>query len=115
MKGWVYEDSHQVKKHGAEKASWSVGWIDPEGKRRCQSCGAGKAREDTEQDRGPRCGWKGELEWGQRVDRRRAVERPARSMGPPTPTLRRAGRPGPRVGECPPRIPPNRTPPRPSR
>jgi integrase len=38
---WVYQDDKQVKKHGEEKASWYVGWIDPEGKRRCKSCGPG--------------------------------------------------------------------------
>src|SRR5262249_26118285 len=43
MKAWIYQDDHQVKKHGAENASWYVGWLDPEGKRRCQSCGPGKA------------------------------------------------------------------------
>ena len=41
MKAWVYQDSHQVEKHGPDKASWYVGWIDPDGKRRCQSCGPG--------------------------------------------------------------------------
>jgi integrase len=41
MKAWVYQDDKQVKKHGAEAASWYVGWIDPEGKRRCKSCGPG--------------------------------------------------------------------------
>jgi hypothetical protein len=39
MKAWIYQDDKQVKKHGTKKASWYVGWIDPEGKRRCQSCG----------------------------------------------------------------------------
>jgi integrase len=39
---WVYQDDKQVKKHGEEKASWYVGWIDPEGKRRCKSCGPGE-------------------------------------------------------------------------
>src|SRR5262249_42771248 len=34
-------DSKQVRKHGAATASWYVGWIDPEGKRRCESCGPG--------------------------------------------------------------------------
>src|SRR3954447_594764 len=38
---WTYQDDHQVKKHGEAKASWYVGWIDPEGKRRCKSCGPG--------------------------------------------------------------------------
>ncbi len=41
MKAWVYQDDKQVKKHGAEAASWYAGWIDPDGKRRCKSCGAG--------------------------------------------------------------------------
>ena len=38
---WVYQDDKQVKQHGAERASYYVGWIDPEGKRRCKSCGPG--------------------------------------------------------------------------
>jgi integrase len=38
---WVYQDDKQVKKHGAKAASWYVGFYDPDGKRRCQSCGAG--------------------------------------------------------------------------
>lgn len=41
MKAWVYQDDKQVKKLGAAKASWYVGWYDPAGKRRCQSCGSG--------------------------------------------------------------------------
>ncbi len=43
MKAWVYQDDKQVKKRGTESASWYVGWIDPEGKRRCKSCGVGAA------------------------------------------------------------------------
>jgi integrase len=31
----------QVKKRGADKASWYVGWVDPAGKRRRKSCGPG--------------------------------------------------------------------------
>src|SRR5437868_15090041 len=38
---WIYQDEHQVKKHGADKAAHYVGWIDPEGKKRCKSCGRG--------------------------------------------------------------------------
>ncbi len=38
---WLYQDDKQVKARGAEAASWYVGWIDPEGKRRCKSCGPG--------------------------------------------------------------------------
>src|SRR5262249_42712755 len=41
MKAWTYQDSKQVKKHGPEKASWYVGWVDPDGDRCCQSCGPG--------------------------------------------------------------------------
>jgi integrase len=39
---WVYQDDKQVKKHGADAASWYVGWFDPEGKKRCKSCGPGE-------------------------------------------------------------------------
>jgi hypothetical protein len=42
MSAWVYQDDKQVKKVGAAAASWYVGWIDPDGKRRCKSCGPGK-------------------------------------------------------------------------
>src|SRR5262245_36895272 len=38
---WVYQDDKQVKKHGEAKASWYVGWLDPEGKRKGKSCGPG--------------------------------------------------------------------------
>lgn len=41
MKAWIFQDDKQVKKHGSKKASWQVGWLDPEGKRRSQSCGPG--------------------------------------------------------------------------
>jgi integrase len=40
---WIFQDDKQVKKHGPEAASWYVGWIDPEGKRKCKSCGPGTA------------------------------------------------------------------------
>ena len=39
---WIYQDVHQVEKRGQEKASWYVGWYDPEGKRKCKSCGPGE-------------------------------------------------------------------------
>ncbi len=39
---WIYQDDKQAKKYGEEKASWYVGWLDPEGKRRCKSCGPGE-------------------------------------------------------------------------
>jgi integrase len=42
-KAWIYQDDKQVKKHGEEKASWYVGWLDPAGKRRCRSCGPGES------------------------------------------------------------------------
>jgi integrase len=47
MKAWVYQDDKQVKKHGEEKASWYAGWIDPEGKRRCKSCGPSARGKDA--------------------------------------------------------------------
>jgi hypothetical protein len=36
-----------VQKHGTDKASFYVGWIDPEGKRKCGSCGAGAIGKKT--------------------------------------------------------------------
>lgn len=39
---WIYQDTKQVKKHGQDRASWFVGWYDPEGKRRTKSCGPGE-------------------------------------------------------------------------
>jgi integrase len=47
MRAWIYQDPKQVQKHGTDKAAWSVGWYDPEGKRRCQSCGIGSAGKKT--------------------------------------------------------------------
>lgn len=41
-KAWVYQDDKQVKKRGAENASWYVGWLEPDGRRKCKSCGAGE-------------------------------------------------------------------------
>jgi integrase len=41
MKAWTFQDDKQVKKHGEDKASWYVGWVDPDGNRRCKSCGPG--------------------------------------------------------------------------
>lgn len=37
---WVFQDAKQKKKLG-NKASWYVGWYDPDGKRRSKSCGPG--------------------------------------------------------------------------
>lgn len=49
---WVSQDTKQVAKHGADAASWYVGWIDPDGKRRCQSFGPGeKGRKAAEKRR----------------------------------------------------------------
>jgi integrase len=49
MSAWVYQDDKQVKKRGADRASWYVGWFDPAGKKRCKSCGPGaKGRRNAE-------------------------------------------------------------------
>lgn len=34
---WIFQDARMLKEHGPEKASWYVGWIDPDGKQRCKS------------------------------------------------------------------------------
>jgi integrase len=38
---WLFQDLKQVEKHGPEASSWYVGWFDPEGKKKCKSCGPG--------------------------------------------------------------------------
>src|SRR5262245_11064733 len=38
--GWLDPDG-KLKKVGPERASWYVGWLDPDGKRRCKSFGPG--------------------------------------------------------------------------
>ena len=40
-KVWIFQDPKQVKKVGQEQASYYVGFYDPEGKKRCESCGPG--------------------------------------------------------------------------
>jgi integrase len=39
MRAWVYQDHRQKKKLG-DKAPWSAGWVDPEGKRRSKRIGS---------------------------------------------------------------------------
>lgn len=39
MKAWLFQDHRQKEKLG-DKAPWSVGWLDPEGKRRSKKVGA---------------------------------------------------------------------------
>jgi hypothetical protein len=41
MKASVFQAPKQVKKVGEAASSWYVGWFDPEGKKRCKSCGPG--------------------------------------------------------------------------
>lgn len=41
MKSWIYQDAKQVAKRGAAACSWYVGWYEPDGRRRCKSCGTG--------------------------------------------------------------------------
>jgi integrase len=38
---WIYQDLHMVQKHGEDRASWYVGWLEPDGRRKCKSCGPG--------------------------------------------------------------------------
>jgi len=40
-KTWTYQDPKQLKKVGPDKASWYVGWFDPDGNKRGKSCGPG--------------------------------------------------------------------------
>jgi len=43
VKAWVYQYSKQVANVGSDAAAHYVGWIDPDGRRKCKSCGPGKA------------------------------------------------------------------------
>ena len=38
---WVYQKKAQVEKHGPDKASWYVGWCEPDGRKKGRSCGPG--------------------------------------------------------------------------
>src|SRR5262245_16594155 len=42
LRAWIFQDPKQVAKHGAAKAAWYYGWYEPNGKRRCKSCGPGR-------------------------------------------------------------------------
>ena len=39
MRAWKFQDSRQAKQLGEKKAPWSVGWYDPEGRRRSKKIG----------------------------------------------------------------------------
>jgi integrase len=41
MRVWIFQNARQVQKYGSDGASWYVGYRDPDGKRRSESCGAG--------------------------------------------------------------------------
>lgn len=46
---WVFQQPTQIKRVGEEKASWCAGWISPDGKRHCRSCGPGnRGKRDAE-------------------------------------------------------------------
>lgn len=40
MKAWLFQDTRQKQKLGEDKCPWSVGWIDPDGKRRSKRVGS---------------------------------------------------------------------------
>ena len=40
MRAWVFQDSRQKKKLGTAKCPWSVGWNDPDRKRRSKRIGS---------------------------------------------------------------------------
>ena len=41
MSAWIKQNAGQVKKHGEDDASWYCEWDEPDGTRRCKSCGRG--------------------------------------------------------------------------
>jgi len=40
MRAWLFQDSRQKKKHGEAQCPWSVGWLDPNGRRRSKRIGS---------------------------------------------------------------------------
>lgn len=42
-KAWVSQLKRHLEKYGADGASWYVNWIDPSGRQRMKSCGAGES------------------------------------------------------------------------
>lgn len=41
MRAWIFQDPKQLKTHGPQRASWCVGWYEPDGARRQKSVGPG--------------------------------------------------------------------------
>src|SRR5262245_36619538 len=46
---WLYQRSEQVQALGEEQAPWYVGWLEPDGRRKSKSCGAGAQGKKTAQ------------------------------------------------------------------
>jgi integrase len=45
MKAWIFQDHRQKQLLGEDKCPWSVGWLDPEGKRKSKRIGSKSAAE----------------------------------------------------------------------
>lgn len=45
MKAWIFQERKQLAKLGADDCPWSVGWYDPDGKRKSKSIGSKSAAE----------------------------------------------------------------------
>ena len=45
MKAWAFQDRKQLAKLGAAKCPWSVGWYDPDSKRKSKRIGSKSAAE----------------------------------------------------------------------
>jgi hypothetical protein len=46
---WIFQKTEQIEKLGAEAASWYVGWYEPNGRRKKNSCGPGGQGKKTAQ------------------------------------------------------------------
>jgi integrase len=40
---WIYQRAEQVRQFGPEAAPWYVGWYEPDGRRKAESCGPGES------------------------------------------------------------------------
>ncbi len=70
---WIYQRAEQVEKLGPDAASWYVGWYEPNGRRKAESCGPGRLGKQRAKDRKKQL--EGELMTGQyQVQARRTWE-----------------------------------------
>ena len=94
---WLFQDHRQKKKHGG-KTAWSVGWVDPEGRRRSKRIGSHSLAEKFQRkvegqlaagtyETSDRVSWqKFRAEWEARIGSAQPITRRVASSTNTTPT-----------------------------